>query len=66
MQNGQFGPPTAGGLLDFRPRRQGYLGAPRSVDLHGVSLSFHFGRDAQIGCPTQIWRSLAQIVGAVR
>jgi hypothetical protein len=66
MQNVQLGPSAAGGLLDFRPPRQGYPGWPRSVGLYGVSLSFHFGRDAQIGGPTQIWRCLARIVGAAR
>ncbi len=66
MQNVQLGPSAAGGLLDFRPSRQGYLGGPRSVGLYGVSVSFHFGRDAQVGRPTQIWRCLARMVGAAR
>jgi hypothetical protein len=66
MQKVQLGPSAAGGLLDFRPSRQNYPGGPRSVGLYGVSLSFHFGRDAQIGRPTQIWRSLARIVSAAR
>jgi len=64
VQNVQLGPSPAGGLQDFRPLRPGYPGGPRSVDLYGVSLSFHFGRDAQIGRPIQIWRRLARIVGA--
>jgi hypothetical protein len=63
MQNVELGPSAAGGLQDFRLLRQGYPGGPRSVDLYGVSLSFHFGRDAQIRRPAQIWRCLAQIVG---
>jgi hypothetical protein len=66
MQNVQLGPSAAGGLLDFRPSRQGYLGGPRSVGLYGVSVSFHFGRDAQVGRPTQIWKCLARMVGAAR
>jgi hypothetical protein len=66
MQNVQLGPSAAGGLLDFRPPRQGYPGGLRSVGLYGVNLSFHFGRDAQIGRPTQIWRCLARIAGAAR
>jgi hypothetical protein len=66
MQNVQLGPSAAGGLLDFRPSRQGYLGGPRSVGLYGVSVSFHFGRDAQVGRPTQIWQCLARMVGAAR
>jgi hypothetical protein len=63
MQNVQLGPSAAGGLLDFRPPRQGYLGGPRSVGLSGINLSFHFGQDAQIGRPIQIWRCLARIAG---
>jgi hypothetical protein len=63
MQNVELGPSAAGGLQDSRLLRQGYPGGPRSVDLYGVSLSFHFGRDAQIGRPAPIWRCLAQIVG---
>ena len=63
MQNVELGPSAAGGLQDFRLLRQGYPGGPRSIDLYGVSLSFHFGRDAQIGRPAPIWRCLAQIVG---
>ncbi len=66
MRNMQLGPSAAGGLQDFLPARQGYPGGPRSVDLYGLSLSFHFGRDAQIGCPTQIWRSLARMVAGAR
>jgi hypothetical protein len=66
MQNVQLGPSAAGGLLDFRPSRQGYPGGPRSVGLYGVSLTIHFGRDAQVGHPTQIWRYMARIVGAAR
>ena len=66
MQNVQLGPSAAGGLLDFRPSRQGYPGGPRSFGLYGVSASFHFGRDAQVGRPTQIWQCLARMVGAAR
>jgi hypothetical protein len=64
MQNVELGPSAAGGLQDSRLLRQGYPGGPRSVDLYGVSLSFHFGSDAQIGRPAQIWRCLARIVGS--
>jgi hypothetical protein len=61
----QLGPSAGGGLQDFRPPRQSYLGGPRSVDLYGVSLGFHFGRDAQVGHSTQAWRCLPRIVGTV-
>ena len=57
MQSVQFGPSAAGGL---RLPQQNYAGGPRSMDLYGVSLSFHLGRDAQSGRPTQIWQWLAQ------
>jgi hypothetical protein len=66
MRNVQLGPSVTSFLQDFRPQRQSYPGGPRSVDLYGVSLSFHFGRDAQIGRPAPIWRCLARIVGAAR
>jgi hypothetical protein len=69
MQNVQLGPSAAGGLRDFRPPRQSYPGGPGgpfSVHLSGLSLSFHFGRDAQIGRPAQIWQRIARIHAAVR
>jgi hypothetical protein len=66
MHNVQLGPSAAGGLLDSRPQRQSYPGGPRSIGFYGVSLSFHFGRDAQIARPAQIWQSLARIHAAVR
>ena len=66
MQNVQLGPSAAGGLLDFRPQLQRYQGGPHSIGFYGVSLSFHFGRDAQIGRPAQIWQSIARIHAAVQ
>ena len=66
MRNVQLGPSVPGFLQDLRPQRQSYPGGPGSVDLYGISLSFHFGRDAQIGRPTQIWQCLAQIASATR
>jgi hypothetical protein len=66
MQNVRLGPSAASGPPDFRRFRQGYPVEPRSVSLYGLSLSFHFGRDAQAGRPTQIWRCLTRIVGAPR
>jgi hypothetical protein len=56
IQNVQLGPLPAGGLQDFVPPRQNYPGVPFSVGLYGVSLSYHFGRNAHIGHPTEIWR----------
>lgn len=62
MQNVESGPSVAGGLQEFRAARQSYVGGPRSIGLYGVSLSFHFGRDAQLQRPTQIWRCVARII----
>jgi hypothetical protein len=59
MQNVELGPSAGGGL---RFPRQSYVG-PRSVDLYGVSLSFHLGRDAHVGRTAQIWRCFARIAG---
>jgi hypothetical protein len=66
MQNVQLGPSAAGGLQDFRPPRESYPGGPRSVELYGVSLSFHFGRNARTGRPPQVWRSLSRIASSIR
>jgi len=65
MQNVQLGPSAAGGLLDYRPQRQGYPGGPRSVSFYGLNLSFHFSRDSRTRPPTQVWRRITQFVGAV-
>ena len=60
VQNVQFGP------LAARAWRLSHPGVLRSLDFFGVSLTFHFGKNAQIGRPTQIWRRVAQIIGAAR
>ena len=65
MQNVQLGPSASGGLWDFRPRRQSYPGGPRSLDLYGVSVSYHFGRAARTGSPPHLWRSLSRFVGSI-
>jgi|HubBroStandDraft_6_1064221.scaffolds.fasta_scaffold158362_2 hypothetical protein len=65
MQNVQLGPSASGGLWDFRPPRQSYPGGPRSLDLYGVSVSYHFGRGARTGSPPHLWRSLSRFVGSV-
>jgi hypothetical protein len=44
---------------------QTYPGGPRSVHLSGLSLSFHFGRNAPTGSSIQAWRCLPRIVGTV-
>src|SRR6266852_1260767 len=65
MQNVQLGPLGYGGLQGFRPPRQSYLGGPRSVELTGLSLTFHFGRDAWTGRPAHVWQRLTRIIGTV-
>jgi hypothetical protein len=65
MQNVQLGPSASGGLWDFRPPRQSYPGGPRTLDLYGVSVSYHFGRAARTGSPPHVWRCLSRFVGSV-
>jgi hypothetical protein len=65
-QNVQLGPSDAGGMQDFRPWRPRELGAPPSVNSYGVSMTFHFGRDAQTGRPPQIWQTVARMFGDVQ
>jgi hypothetical protein len=62
-QNVQFGPSGAGGMQDFRPSRPRELGAPPSVNSYGVSMTFHFGPNAQAGRPAQIWQTVARMFG---
>ena len=64
LQNVQLDPLGYGGALELHPRRI-YPGGPRTVDLVGVSLSFHFGRNARAAGPTQARRYLSWIVGNV-
>ena len=61
-QNVQLGPLGCGSMQGFRPPAQSYPGGQRSAR---ISLSFHFGRDARTGRPTQAWRNLSRIVGTV-
>jgi hypothetical protein len=42
-----------------------FPGGPRSIHSSGISLSFHFGRDARTGHSAQGWRCLSRIVGNV-
>jgi hypothetical protein len=65
MQNIQLGPSASGGLWDFRPPRQSYPGGPRSLDLYGVSVSYHFGRAARTESPPHVWRCLSRFVGSI-
>jgi len=43
-----------------------FPGGPRAIHSSGISLSFHFGRDARTGHPAQAWRChLSRIFGSV-
>ena len=44
-------------------RRQPYPRSLCPVDVFGISLSFHFGRDARIEHPVQGWRRLIRVAG---
>ena len=64
-QNTQLGPLSHSAPQYFRLSRQSYVGAPRSLDLYGVSLSWHFGSE-HAERPSQIWQRLARIVDGLR
>lgn len=66
MQNVQIGPSAIGGLQNRCPPQRGYPGGPRSARFYGLSLSFHFGREAEIRRPTKAWRCFPRTVGAPR
>jgi hypothetical protein len=66
IQNVQLGPLPIRGPQDCVPPRQTFPGGPFSVAPNGVSLSYHFGRNAHMGRATQIWRRLGRVVGATR
>lgn len=54
-----------GGMRGSHPPGRGYLGVPPSVNLSGLNLGFHFGRNAQTGDPARLWRRLPRILGTV-
>jgi hypothetical protein len=58
IQNDQLGR-YGGGM---RGSGQRYPSGPRSLDRSGLSLSFHFSRDARTAHPAQLWRRLTRIV----
>jgi hypothetical protein len=61
IQHMQLGPLPTGGPQDSVPPRQTFPGGPFSVAPNGVSLSYHFGRNAHMGRSTQIWRRFGRI-----
>jgi len=65
IQNVQLGPLSYRGMQDFGRPSQSYPGVARSLRFSGLSLSFHFGRDARMGRPAQAWQRLSRIVGSV-
>jgi len=62
MHNAQFGPSGYRGTQGFLSARQSY---PDGASSAGLSLNFHFGRDARTGHPAQPWRRMTRFVGAV-
>jgi len=64
-QSLQFGASGDGGLGGFRGLRQGYPGGTFSAHFSGLSLSFHFGREARTRPAIQLWRHMTRIVSAV-
>src|SRR5437879_12687338 len=66
MQNAQTRTSVIGGLQNPRPPQRGYAVGPRSARFYGLSLSFHFGREAEIRRPTKAWRCFPRTVGAPR
>jgi len=53
IQHVQLGPLPTGGLQDFVPAQQTFPGGPFSVAPYGISLSYHFGRNAHMRRATQ-------------
>ena len=64
-QNVLLGPLAYGVIRGWRSPRQGYPGGPPSLHFSGLSLTFHFGRNAQTGRPIEAWRRLSRMVGNV-
>ena len=54
-----------GGMRGSHLPGHSYLGVPPSVNLSGLNLGFHFGRNAQTGDPTRSWRRLPRILGTL-
>jgi hypothetical protein len=54
-----------GGMRGSRLPGQSYPGGPRSLHLSGLSLSFHFARDARTGYSARAWHQLPHILSTV-
>jgi hypothetical protein len=54
-----------GSIQNSRLLRQLCPAAPPSADLSGLSLSFHFGRNARTEHPAQLWQLLTRMARAV-
>jgi hypothetical protein len=65
ISNVYLNPFDNGGMRCSRLPGQSYPGGPRSVHLSGLSLSFHFTRDARTGYSARAWRQLPRILGTV-
>lgn len=65
IQNVLLGPLACGGMQGLRSPRQGYPGGAPSLHFSGLSLTFHFGRNARTEHPIQAWQRLSRVVGNV-
>ena len=65
MGNMRMGTSGYSGMEGFRVRQQSYFGGPFSVHSTGLSMSFHFDREARTRHPALIWRRITGFVGAV-
>jgi hypothetical protein len=65
IQNVQLGPLSYRGTRDFRRPLQGFHGGRGSIQVSGLSMSFHFGGDARVGRPILAWQRLSRIVSRV-
>jgi hypothetical protein len=54
-----------GGMRGSHLPGHSYLGVPPSVNLSGLNLGFHFGRNAQTGDLARSWRRLPRILSSV-
>ena len=64
-QNVQLGPLGYGGMEGFRRPLQSYPGGSLAVHFSGLSLSFHFGRDARTRHAAQAWGRITRFVGTI-
>jgi hypothetical protein len=55
LQNVLLGPLAYGSMQGFRSSRLSYPGSPPAAHFSGLSLTFHFGRNARARGPIEAW-----------